>query len=238
MLRKKCTILILVLLSFRFVTAQAQGLKTDDKVARLLYERGEYDKAVVYFEKLFADDPIEEYYVFYYNCLVQSKEYKTCEKLVKKQIKRQPDNLKLMLDLGMCFKAAGDVEKCNKEFTKAIEKVGGSQQMVIALANNFMSLKLPEMAIKTYEKGRSTMGFNYPFCFEMAEVYNSMGDTKNMIAEYLEAINFNEAYTPQVQNALQTEIGEDSQGEKTELLKGELLKKIQQYPPRSLTLKC
>ena len=76
------------------------------------------------------------------------------------------------------------------------------------------------------------MGFNYPFCFEMAEVYNSMGDTKNMIAEYLEAINFNEAYTQQVQNALQTEIGEDTKGEKTELLKGELLKKIQQYPAK------
>jgi tetratricopeptide (TPR) repeat protein len=232
MLRKKVSLILILFLSIGAFQLPAQGLKTDEKVARLLFERGEFDKAVVYYEKLFSDNPTEEFYLSYYSCLIRIKEFKTCEKLVKKQIKRQPDNLKLILDLGLCYKAAGDKEKSDKEFNKAIDKIGQNQQMVIGLAKNFMGLKMPEMAIKTYMKGRSIMGANYPFCFEIAEVYNNMGDTKNMIAEYLEAINFNEAYTSQVQNALQTEIGEDTKGEKTDLLKGELLKKIQQYPSK------
>jgi len=217
---------VLLLLS---VISFAQ-INTDERVATLYFEKGEYDKAVVLFEKLFDKSPTEHYYTFYMNCLLQLKDFKTCEKFIKKQVKRQPTNLKLLLDLGSCYTFAIDPIKAQKEFDKAIEKVPENQQSIVGLANNFVAIGLTDYAIKTYLHGREKIGFNYPFCFELAEVYNNKGDVKSAIGEYLEAIHFNESYTSQVQNALQTEIGEDAKGERTDLLKGELLKKIQQYP--------
>jgi len=225
------SLLFIVLLLSNSSISVAQE-STDERVALLLFERGEYDKAVIYFQRLFEKNPTENNYTYYMNCLLQLKDFKTVEKFIKKQIKRQPENLKLILDLGNSYTISGEPTKAEKEFEKAIQKVPDNQQSIIGLANNFVSLNLIDFAIKTYLHGREKIGYNYPFCFELAEVYNNKGDVKNAISEYLEAINFSEAYITQVQNALQTEIGEDTKGERTDLLKGELLKKIQQYPQK------
>lgn len=225
-----CTATFFVLVFFSSISFSQEN--TDERVAILYFEKGEWDKAVVLFEKLFEKSPNENYYTYYMNCLLQLKDFKTCEKLIKKQIKKQPNNLKLVLDLGNSYIIGYEPSKAYKEFDKAIAKVPENQQSIIGLANNFMSLNQVDYAIKTYLHGRKIMGSNYPFCFELAEVYNNKADMPNMIAEYLEAINFNEAYTTQVQNALQTEIGEDTKGERNEMLRVELLKKIQQHPDK------
>jgi len=51
---------ILLLLS---VISFAQ-INTDERVATLYFEKGEYDKAVVLFEKLFDKSPTEHYYTY------------------------------------------------------------------------------------------------------------------------------------------------------------------------------
>jgi predicted Zn-dependent protease len=72
----------------------------------------------------------------------------------------------------------------------------------------------------------------YPFYFELAEAYNGKGDIANMIDQYLESINFNSIYLVQVQNALQTNLGEENNTENKKLLRQQLLKKIQANPDK------
>ena len=52
----------------------------DDKLAMQFYEQKQYDKAVVYFDKLYDKLP-DAYYNYYFKCLIETKDYKTAEKI-------------------------------------------------------------------------------------------------------------------------------------------------------------
>src|ERR1044072_2248658 len=60
-------------------------LSPDEQLAVQYYQAGDYDKAVVYYEKLYNKNPIQLYYSYYLNCLILTKNYKKAEKTVKKQ---------------------------------------------------------------------------------------------------------------------------------------------------------
>ena len=64
--------------------AQTSNPTTDEQLAAQYYQAGEYDKAVVYYEKLYSRTPIEVYYNYYLNCLIYTKDLKKAEKIVKK----------------------------------------------------------------------------------------------------------------------------------------------------------
>ena len=63
----------------------------DEELAMQFYELKQFDKAVVYFGKLFDKSP-DAYYSYYFKCLLATKEYIRAEKITKKQIKRNSSN--------------------------------------------------------------------------------------------------------------------------------------------------
>jgi tetratricopeptide (TPR) repeat protein len=64
----------------------------------------------------------------------------------------------------------------------------------------------------------------------MASLYGAMGDKQRMISAYIELIETNDAYLQTVQNALNRSIDFSTDNEDVELLRVELLRKIQKYP--------
>ncbi len=58
----------------------------DEQLAQQFFEMREYDKAIVYFEKLYdKNQPL--YYTQYFKCLVATRDFKKAEKIAKKQLK-------------------------------------------------------------------------------------------------------------------------------------------------------
>ncbi len=94
---------VLVLAGFS-LAAHAQG-QTNLELANQYFATGEYDKAADYYEKHYDRDPFTTYPP-YLKCLMLLKDYKEAEKLVKKQMKRQPTELTLNIDIGKVY--AGD----------------------------------------------------------------------------------------------------------------------------------
>ncbi len=199
----------------------------DEQLAKQYFEKGEFDKASDSYQKLFNSNPNSEYYDGYIRCLLELKDFKTAEKFIKKHINRNSDNLTLIVDLGTVFKKQGDEVKSQKEYEKAIDKLSQNQVQILDLAACFISKKEIDYAIKTYLRGRKIMRAYYTFNYELAEAYNSKGDTESMINEYLDLLEQSELYLQNVQNTLQTDINEDNGGKKTEILKAQLLKRIQ-----------
>jgi TolA-binding protein len=95
------------------------------------------------------------------------------------------------------------------------------------LANGFLKYKESEYAIATYQKGRKLLKGTYPFNFEVAQVYSQMGKTELMLEEYLNLLDYNASYIQSVQNALQTALNPDDDGDKKALLKSLLIRRIQ-----------
>lgn len=203
-----------------------------EKLGLQYYEQGQFTKAAETFEAAWNKQPTDLAFNYYLNSLIGLKEYAKAEKFLKRCQKKEPSNLTYKIKLGMVYTMQMDTKKAEKTFREAINAVRPEQGSIISLANAFESANQYDYAIETYQRGQQLLSGIYPFNFEMAEVYQHKGDLSNTIAQYLEALRFSEAYLSQVQNALQTTVGEDTKGEKKAMLKTELLKKIQQIPDK------
>lgn len=217
--------LLTLICLFQAPSAYSQG-GTDEKLAIQFYENGEYEKAADIFEKLYSKNPAA-YFYDYYNCLLKLKDFKQAEKITKRMIKKDPDRLFHYIDLGQVYEQSGDKEKALKEYEKAIDKLPEDVDQVMTLANSFINYKQNDLAIKTYLKGRKLLKDSYPFYFELADVYQKKGDIPSMINEYISALEMGESYMGQVQNNLQDFLADDPDKKKAELLRTQLLRRVQ-----------
>ncbi len=207
---------------------------TDEQLAAQYFQNKEYDKAVIYYEKLFTKKPGNAlYYRYYLSCLLYLKDYDKAEKTVKKLIRQNSDALNYMVDLGMVYKTSGNESKSKDQFEKAIKQVKANQQQVFTLANAFVGIKEFDHALETYRKGKKLIT-SYPFSFEMAEVYKEKGDMQSMIGEYLDMLLVNDGYIQQVQNALQADVTSEGSTERNAIIKSELIKRVQKYPEKNI----
>jgi len=220
-------ILSFAIASFVFLTPVFSQTSTDEKLAAQYFSNEEYDKAAVYFEKLYNKTHETSFYERLLQCYLYMEEYKDAEKLVKKHQKKHPYQLAYMVDLGIVYEVEGDESKANKTFNDAIKSLTANNQQIIDLANSFIKNKEYDFAVETYLKGRKLLKGTYEFNFELAQVYNQQGKTELMFKEYINILNIQPAYIQSVQNAIQTNIGEDEDGSKKDILKTLLIKETQ-----------
>jgi len=206
---------------------------TDEQLAQQFFQNKEFDKALDYYEKLYNKKSPQQFYTPYLNCLIETKDFKKAEKIVKKQIKQNPDSPQLYVDLGNVYTVGEEPDKARTAWDQAIKSIKIDDQ-AFAVANAFMATHQYNYAIATYLKGRKISQNNYPFSFELADVFKEKGDNISMINEYLDLLETQDSYIQTVQNALQTSFGNDAATKQNELLKTELLKRISKSPDNTI----
>ncbi len=206
----------------------------DEQLAMQYYERKEYDKAAAYFDKLYDKNP-DAYFTYYFKSLTEIKDYSKAEKIVKKQLKRNPENAHLHVWLGHLYKLQNNPQKEKDEYDKAVKELIPMQNYVFVLAHAFEDAELYDYALEVYRKGRKESA-NYPYYYEIADLYKKKGDLKAMINEYLDAIEFRESELYTAQTNLQQSLGYDDKdgGFNNPLLKQELQKRIQRHPDKTI----
>ena len=199
-------------------------------MALQFYQQQDFKNAVDLFEQLYEKKPSLYFYQYLLICLVETKDYSKAEKLVKKCQRAEPEALRYTVDQGYVQYRQGNTEKATKLYDEALKKVGPTQQQVMELANAFFSKGENEYALKTYLKGKQMLNGSYPFGFELASVYERMGDYKDAIEEYLNMVDFNKTYLNMVQDRIQALISFDVNNEKNDLLRKVLLSRAQKNP--------
>ena len=206
---------------------------TDQKLATHYYQNGQYEQAILYFEKLYKQNPNDYYYTYYFKSLVNLERYSDAEKLAKKQIKKVKGNVKYYVDLGYMYHKTDQADKGKKLYEKAIKDVPSKKQSVMQLAKAFSVIGENEYALQTYLKGKKSVKDGY-FNIQIAELYGTMGKQSEMISEYLDLLAVDDMYIQQVQNALARTINFKEKTPETTRLKGELLKRIQKNPNKKI----
>ncbi len=206
---------------------------TDEQLAQQFYQNKEFDKALDYYEKLYNKKSPQVFYTPYLNCLLETKDFKKAEKIAKKQIKQNPESLNFIVDLGTVYTRSEEPDKAKNAWEQAVKSIKQDEQ-VFEVANAFLAIQQPDYAISAYLKGRKISRNNYPYSFELANVYSTKGDKMGMISELLDALEINDSYLQSVQNALQTSFGNDADPKQNELLKTELLKRIAKSPDKTI----
>lgn len=206
------------------------------KLAIQYYRNKKYKKAASIYEELLKNKKHNNnfLYNYYLECLLQLRDFKKAEKIVKKQIKHNPGNLRYIIDLGYVYKREDKPYKEKKQFDITLKKIRPDKNQIKNLAYAFLSRRETEYAVKTYKKGRKILNNSQLFHSELADIYNMTGDYSGMINEYLELLNYNAGYLNAVQNKLQIILSKDPDNEKHEILRKVLLKSIQKYPDKNI----
>ena len=177
--------LIIFLFSLFSLTAAWSQTETDIQLAQHYYASGELDKALPYYEKIYNSSPTKVYFNRYFECLVSTKDYKSAEKLLKKQINQNRSDYDMKVMLAQFYEDIGDAEKAEKSYKEIIDNLPDNPSQIINIYQTLASKQKFEMAKTVLDKGKKLLSY-YPFNFQYADLYAQMGKKKEMIAEYLD----------------------------------------------------
>ena len=189
-------------LFFSILSMQSQTSELDIKLAKNYYLDGDYQKAILYFEKI-AKEPsnTSKIYDYYKSSLIELKQFKSAEKLCKSMIKQFPENLSLLVDLG---KINGNQEKFTKQeqlFEKAINSINSqtNYNSVSNLGLAFEKIGDLERALKVYKSAGEKNEINpYAYHSKLAFIYNKLDDIHSMVNTYLDMLNQSERFISSV----------------------------------------
>lgn len=222
--------ILYILFFLASISVNAQG-STDQQLAVHYYQNGEFDKAHMYFENLYQASPTTFYYQYLFKCKIELKDYKEAEKLVKKHQKREPRNLSLYLDLAGLYELMGDEKKSNDEADKAIKELSADYGQISQLGEAFRNKNMLDKALQTYTKGEALLSNPNQYAINKAEIYAQKGDYPKMFQTYFDLVDFNPTYLSLIQNSISVVVNfEDDKDPKIELLRVEILKRIQKDP--------
>jgi len=220
--------LLFILFSF-FVfgnSAFAQKIAGNDiRLAYQYYQNKDYDKAEVLFKKISENTSAKIYYTYYINCLIEQGKFDIAEKSIKKQIRIHRNDPSYYVDFGYLFKKQNRFEDAEKNYEKALKRVMNNSTSIRSLASAFMQRREYDYAEKTYLKGRKVT--NNDFRSELANLYAVQRKFDKMINEYLDLLDESPRNLTIVENHMQYFIDKDINDEFANILRKELLKRIQ-----------
>ena len=229
---KKILCIIFLLMTILPVVYSQQT--TDEQLAAQYFQNGEFDKAADLYEQLMDKNPNPFYYNNLLQSLINAKDYKKAEKVVKKRIKQNQNDIRLSVDLGYVYATSGDAKKADKQYLETIENLQPNQQQIYDLANAFMVRMLNDYSALTYQKGRKLLNNANSFSIELAMIFEASAKYQEMMDEYLNLLVSDANYLTYIQARLQAVLNNDKESKKSEIIKSSLLRKAQKNPENAI----
>lgn len=201
--------LVIVISCLFFFFAYSQTNK-DLVLARQYYNNGDFEKASQLFYELWKNDSENDYY--YTNLLhsyIKLKDFTEAEKIVKKQIKKNKNNLNYQIDLGYVYSQNNDAAAAEKEYENVLQQMVADQNQIRQVANKFLNIQHTDYAIKTYIKGRKLLNTNDIFVYELGNAYFQENKNKEAVQTYLELLQNNPNNIISVQSILANKLDKE-----------------------------
>lgn len=227
-------LLVVCLLLCSVSVGFSQG-STDQQLANLYYNNGEYAKALEYFEKIIGKQGTKFDILRYAECLEKTNDLKGAEKVLKKGRAQFPNDLEFPIFLGEFYERTNHADQAEKLYAELMKEAAPSGSEVVELYTLFRRHGKNETALKTLEVGRKELKKAYPLQLQFAEVYGVLGRTDDMIEEYFSLLDDFPNYRSGVEESLSKQIDftNDQSGIYTKL-KEKLLQRIQKRPNETI----
>lgn len=207
-------------------------LKTPSKenLARSYYYRGNYEKAAQLYGDLYNKEKRYLYYTYYFNSLVNIKEYKEAEKLCKKQIKISSHNVRYEIDLAYLYSLQGESKKADKIVNRLVKDLPDNRNLVINIANNLQAKGFVDAALEVYEKARKNNIGNYQYNMEIASAYRYTGNYDKMFDALINQLDENPNDLKRVESTIQNMLVMDVDHNLSKTFKEKILTRAQADP--------
>ncbi|MES2277840.1 MAG: tetratricopeptide repeat protein [Bacteroidota bacterium] len=220
----KCakTLIILLLLNCTRLFAQ----NTDVQLAQQFSANGEEQKALEIYQRLYKQDN-DAYFSGYLNSLIISKKLDEAESITKKMAKKHPADFQYAIALGRVYREQGHPEKAENVYNDLLKNLPADYNSIVSLATQFYQSENTDVAIRIFQQGRKTLHNDQGFTLELISLYRYKHEKVPLINEYLNFLPLNPGYISSAENTMAALF----EGAKDyDLLKAELLKRIQAAP--------
>ena len=215
---------ILFTCSFFWATAQ------DDFLAKRYFEDGDYEKAVVFYEKLVQKDARRtDYAEGLVACYQQLERYTDAENFLLKEIKKKRRNPTFFIELGYNYTLQNNAEQAIKYYDQALNAIDKNPNYGYSIGSKFQKYVQLDYAIKAFAKAMERnpkLDYNY----QMARIYGEQGNIGKMFSAYLTLIIEGKSSMSNVVRNFDDFIAADPEHDNNLKLKTILLKNAQKDP--------
>ncbi|GAA4269003.1 tetratricopeptide repeat protein [Hyunsoonleella aestuarii] len=200
-----------------------------DIIAKDYFKKGEYEKALLEYKKLYAQASSN---INYINQIVKTyqelEQYDEAEYFLIKLMERikYPS---FLVDLGYNFQLKNEFDNAKVYYDKAMASLEDNPNNVFAIARTFQSHSILDKAVMAYEKAM-VLKPEFNFNLQLAQIYGEQGNIEKMFNSYVNFVESNPTSITNIKRAINDFILEDSTNENNILLRKILLRKTQEEP--------
>nr|WP_299070864.1 tetratricopeptide repeat protein [uncultured Allomuricauda sp.] len=202
----------------------------EDFLAKQYFNDGDYDKALVFYEKLVKKNPRRtDYSEGLVACYQQLERYGDAEKFLLAKIDDSYAFPTFFIELGYNYTLQNQPEKATDYYDKAIQKIDENPNFGYSVGYRFQKYALLDQAILAYNRAMALKPeLNYSF--QLARIYGEQGDIEKMYQSYLNLIYEGKTSRSNILRNIDDFISEDSSNPNNVLLRKVLLKNAQKNP--------
>ncbi len=219
-------LLLFLLTFFCTIATQAQ----DNFLAKQYLNDGDFEKAVVFYEKLLEENPNRNDYIAdLISCYQQLERYDDAEKILTSQLKSKRANPILLVELGYNYALQNKTKEATQYYDEALDAIPKNPNLAYNIGERFQKFTLLDYAEKAFLKGMATnpeINFNFP----LARIYGEQGKIEEMYSTYLELIRNGSSPKASVLGNIDGFISTEADAENNIILKKVLLKNAQKDP--------
>lgn len=202
----------------------------EDFLAKQYFNDGDFEKAVIFYEKLVDRHPRRtDYAEGLVACYQQLERYADVEKFLFPQIQAGNAYPTLLIELGYNYTIQNRNEEAVKYYGKALKKIEENPNFGYGIGFRFQKYALLDYALEAYTKAMELnpkLDYNY----QMARIYGEQGDIEKMYSSYLKLISEGKTSKSNVLRSIDDFITSDAENENNIKLKKILLQNAQKNP--------
>lgn len=218
------------LLFILFMVLTAVSWAQDDFLAKQYFADGEFEKAVVFYEKLVEKNPRRtEYVQDLVACYQQLERYSDAENFLKERLQDRSPYPTLIIDLGYNHGLQEQEEFAVSYYEEALDIIDQNPNYGYALGLQFQKYSLLDWAIKAFEKSmrlNPALDFNY----QLARIYGEQGNVEAMYTAYLNLVSDGKTSKSNILRSIDDFISENPEDTNNIVLKKLLLQRAQKNP--------
>mgnify|MGYP003635250207 FL=1 len=214
----------------------ALAQQSDAEFAEHYFNKQEYNKAILYLDKLYYDKKNVNYFDKLLTSYIKVDEFQKAEKLIKQHYKGAAKEFEEDIALAKLF-AVSNPDKAEKIYQHLSELRLKNQTDITVLADFLINSKEYQRAYEFYTAHKDLQS-TYNYYLTLARIFGALGKNSAMIDQYLNMVLENPAYQNIVKSSLIRYLDFTEDEELSELLRISLLKAQQnsKYNPAIVSL--
>jgi len=216
---------------FIFIFSCCQLLfSQEDFLAKQYFEDGAFDKALVFYEKLVAKNPMRtDYGEGLVACYQQLEQYDKAEEFLLKVVNGKNIYPTMLIELGYNYTLQDQPEKAIEYYDKALQKINENPNFGYGLGYRFQKYALLDYAIKAYSTAME-LNPKLDYNFQKARIYGEQGNIEEMYESYLKLISEGKASQANVLRNINDFISSEAENPNNIKFKKVLLQNAQRSP--------